>query len=545
MKIDTPVNRVYKNLKNNQLRTIFALFVTCSSLLMLRNLYFGFEARIRAGYLDTAGMMDLIKVENVRTAFRSDYLAGAYGGLISLITSTNDAICNVAQNIDTSGQSNIFQKHSYLMSWPLSVLNYISPFSSLQIVAAVVLLSYVSVFVTTYLFLTKAGVRLITRIATLFAVTTYPVFAVAFTGQPFFDHLMIGLALPLIYLVWWTKYRSIKVYKWIVALTVLLAMTTERGAALAGLVSIGYIILLHGTGSLKIRELRYILLSGLLSSIWFIVWIKFFQSYGAYGQISITGMLSRFNALFQAPLSSSAFVFFSTSIFWIVLNLFAGRYLAVSILAVLPNLLISIGGAELTGFLTHYHQGYAAVLIAGGVIGVVHFELRVRRIKDTKISNFVLPSVCILFLTLSAFVYRIPSVEMASGKGWTSVEQIWFPGKSSIQEAAKMRADFLEKSVLEISEYRVGAISAPEIFGPALLNGGFKDYEYWPTSVGHALFVIAPFNQDGPVVYPFGDFYGTGPTLTECISGELEKSYTLLNVLKHDSLGEYRFYVKN
>ena len=544
MEINRSIKKLCEYSRNHQLRTLITTICASAFILLLRNLYIGFETRIRAGYLDTAGMLDLIKPGNAMAPFRSDYLAASYGGTLKLIGATNEAVCSVALNINTSGYSNIFHDHAYLISWPLSVLNFILPFSSLQIVAASYLVSYVSVFVTTYIFLSKVGARFIVKASTLFAIATYPVFVVAFTGQPFFDHLMIGFAVPLILIIWWTKYRSRNVYKWAVLLTVLLSMTTERGAALASLISVGYLVLLHGTRSLKVKELRIILFSGLISSIWFIIWIKYFQSYVAYGQISLSGMVSRFNSLFQAPLSNSAFVFFSTSVFWMVLNIFSGRLAFVSLFAMSPNLLVSIGGAELTGFLTHYHQAYTAVLVAGGVIGVTHYESHINKIGDSIVRKHILSICCITLLIASAFVYKISSVQMASGKAWTSIEQIWLPGSSSAQKSAEYKAEFLGKSLLEISTYKEAAVSAPEIYSPTMLINGFKNYEYWPTAVGQAKIVIAPFAQGTPTVFPFGDFYGTGDTLTKCISDELERSYTLLKVVYDNLLGEYRFYLK-
>jgi hypothetical protein len=544
MKVDIRARQLYEFCDNHRIKTLLSIFATCAFFPILINIYVGFETRIRAGYLDTAGMMDLVKPENVKVPFNSDYLAGAYGGLISLISSTNETICNVARNINTSSESNIFQDHAYLLSWPLSILNYVLPINSLQIVAAVYLFSYLSVFASTYIFLSKIGVRLSTKISTLFAIATYPVFAVAFTGQPFFDHLMIGFAAPLIYLVWWTKNRSIKVYKWVVVLTMLLTMTTERGASLASLISIGYLVLLHGSNCVKTKELRFILLSGLGSSIWFIIWIKYFQSYGAYGNISFNGIVSRFGALFDSPLSGSVFVFFGTSIFWIILNLLSGRFSLISLFAMSPNLLISIGGAELTGFLTHYHQVYSAALVAGGVIGIAHFDLRITKTKYSVVKKNILSGCCIVFLIASAFVYKINSVEANSGKVWASIQQIWLPNQSSVQESARNRANFLRETLLEIEKYKAVSISAPENFGPALRISGYKNYEYWPTAVGQSTIVIAPFDQDTPIVFPFGDYYGTGTTLAECVSNELKTSYTLFKVVKNDFLGEYRFYLK-
>ena len=79
----------------------------------------------------------------------------------------------------------------------------------------------------------------------------------------------------------------------------------------------------------------------------------------------IPTIISRLQYLTLNFTSSGLLTFVYTLIPMFLLNLFSRINFVLALIVALPNLIFNVGGAELTGFSTHYHSLYVGFMIAG------------------------------------------------------------------------------------------------------------------------------------------------------------------------------------
>ena len=480
--------------------------------------------RLQLGYTDTAGFLELIDRRSLLEPLQGDYFRSARG-LVPLLNTGPEKICSVIP-FTNIGDPSFFGIHPYLIATPISALSWLLPFSTVYIAAASLTVAVVLGLASVYFFLANLLISRLTIVFFILATLTYPVLVQSLAGQAYFDRLMFGPGVLLVLLVWWSRFRSIVVWKWICISGFVLALISERGAALAALLMVGYLFLLHGKDCFRTCELRRIFLSGVAIFSYLIIWSTRWQAYDTYGQISLITMRSRFMDLFSDSTFPMTKVFFLTSIGFFLLALFSGKALVVLIISMASNLLISIGGAELTGFYTHYHQTYLPVTIAAAAIGVVNLVQKLSGIRKSHLAKY---SKLIIGPVLIAVICATAVTQVYSGS-----TSLFLQRTQDVLVTRKITYDdwvFKSRAYQEIGEYvkelPKGTVSVPEGLMPALFLAGVKDVEYWPMGVGKAEVLVVPMDESGPNPYPVG-FWGDIETLRGCLRSEIESKYNQL-----------------
>lgn len=480
--------------------------------------------RLQSTYLDTAGFLELIDRKSVFQPLNGDYFRSARG-LVPLINTGPEKICSVIP-FTNFGDPSFFGIHPYLIATPISALSWLLPFSTVYIAAAFLTVAVVIGLVAVYFFLTRLEVSRLTVAFFILAILIYPVLVQSLGGQAYFDRLMFGPGVLLVLLVWWSKFRSTSVWKWICVSGFVLALISERGAALASLLMVGYLFLLHGKECIKIRELRRVLIFGVAIFCYLATWATRWQDYESYGQISITLMRSRVSGLFSDPVLPMTKVFLLTSVGFFFLALFSGRAFVILLISMASNVLISVGGAELTGFRTHYHQTYLPVAIAAAAIGLFNLDKWFREIESyapAKLLRLFIGPILIAAVCVTA----VDQVYSGSTKlFFLETQDILITRKETYE-------DWVDKAQAyqEIGEYvkdlPKGTVSVPEGLTPAFFLAGIEDVEYWPMGVGKAEVLVVPSDGGGPNPYPLG-FWGDIETLRGCLRSELGTKYNQL-----------------
>lgn len=480
--------------------------------------------RLQLSYTDTAGFLELIDRKSLLEPLQGDYFRSARG-LVPLINTGTEKICSVIP-FTNFGELSFFGIHPYLIATPISAVSWLFPFSTVYIAALFLTATVVFGLASVYIFLNKLAVPRLTIACLVISVTAYPVLVQSLGGQAYFDRLMFGPGVLLVLLVWWSKFRSLSVWKWICVCGFVLALISERGAALASLVMVGYLFLLHGKDCLRSPELRRVFILGAAIFCYLLTWAFRWQAYDSYGQISVTLMRSRLGELFSDSLFPMTKVFLLTSIGFFILSLFAGRVFLILLISMASNLLISVGGAELTGFGTHYHQTYLPVVIATAAIGLFNLDKWLRRTKSPEpakllrlfIGPILVATICVTAVT-----------QVYSGS-----TNLFFQQTRDILITRKVTFDdwvAKARAYQEIGEYvkelPKGTVSVPEGLMPALFLAGIEDVEYWPMGVGKADVLVVPMDGDGPNPYPVG-FWGDTETLRTCLKSELSTKYNQL-----------------
>jgi hypothetical protein len=218
--------------------------------------------------------------------------------------------------------------------------------------------------------------------------------------------------------------------------------------------------------------------------------------------------------------------------------------LLIVFISFLPNLLFTVGGAELTGFLTHYHQTYLPVVVAAAAVGMC-------RITNTAVFGHQRLSKTIVAVLVGASIFfgqaMVNSIHFISAGQpdlYTSARSVWVPFTNDFKDAnagSRSRRDQLKEIADLVKSLNPSTVSAPEDLMPALFLGGMRDVEYWPVGVGKASVVVAPFRDGVPMVSPYGHAQASIPNLELCVGKMLDTEYTLVSTLGND----VRIYLKN
>ena len=487
----------------------------------------GITSRIKTSNWDTANFLTFMDRSVLLRPLNSDY-ATHHNGLIELVSASPSDVCSVIGNANKYSR-NFFVIHAYIFPTVMSLSGWLIPLPTDWIAGFWIAASLVGGLLSITILLRKSKIPTLAIVVFLGTLLTYPVLSNAFVSQIYVDLLIFGPACASTILVWWMKHKSLSVWPWTLVLLVCLTSVSERGAYLAGIVGVVYSVILFGPSLLKVREARFVLSVGLLAWCWTLVWTRFIQSNLAYQQLSVRGAAARFESLLNQPTRPQFVIFVATSVVLLLLSVISGRSFLIAVLALAPNLLVSTGGAELSGFYTHYHQTYLALLISTASIGFIRLVSWISRLDDRLrgIASVVL-AIIIMFASLITWSQLGRKTTFAQLKFDT--KQLILPSKRD--QFSLERVEELDQLTSYLRTLKPVIISAGESVSPALFLAGFKDVEYWPIGVGIVDTVVAPLRDDIPNVYPFGDIWGNGDALQKCTMLLLDTEYELVRKLE-------------
>jgi hypothetical protein len=483
----------------------------------------GIASRIKTSNLDTANFLSFMDKSVLLTPLVSDY-ATHHNGLFDLIGADASNVCSVIENTNKYSR-NFFPIHAYLFPTVMSLSGWIIPLPTNWIAGIWLAASLVGGLLSLVVFLSKTKIPSPAILVFLGTIIFYPVLSNSFVGQIYVDLLIFGPACASTLLVWWMKNRSLSVWPWTLLLLICLASVSERGAYLAGVIGIVYSVILFGLSLFKIREALLVFLVGLLAWCWMLIWTKFIQSNIAYQQLSITGAIARVESLMDQPARPQFLIFVMTSVVLLLLSMISGRGFLITVLAIAPNLLISTGGAELSGFYTHYHQTYLAILLSTASIGFIRLSSWISR-SNGNIQRASCLILAIVIMSTSFLTWSKLGRKTSFAQLRFDTRQLILPPK--LNRVSNERVEKLEQLTTYLKTLQPEIISGGESIMPALFLAGFKDVEYWPIGVGVADVVVAPLIEGTPRVYPFGDIWGNGDELQNCTNTLLETKYKLV-----------------
>jgi len=283
---------------------------------------------------------------------------------------------------------------------PYFILYIIAPLANL--LSAELLLALITVggfflllyFNFSYMQSQKVGVFISLCLLLLF--TVHPVWSQALQGQYYVERFFIPLAAWLIWLI----NRDSRNFSLIFLVTILCVLVTERTGLIVGAYLIMHALIYR---NIVRRERLFLLVFGVLSLSYSASLMTFYldnasYSSGGFFPHNLSELFQRFtDDAFVSKLG--VFSFYNL----LVLGLFAvwdWRAFSIALVMMLPNMVGNIGGAEKTGFLTHYHSLYLPFLFWAASSGTVklyhqllHTPVIIRRGVVVFMSVFLIPMV--------------------------------------------------------------------------------------------------------------------------------------------------------
>lgn len=290
----------------------------------------------------------------------------------------------------------VLKYHTYYILYLLAPLNWLIPVHIL--LPFLTVLSFLGMLYALYFFLRENNISSLW--ATLFCIliSAHPAWNFSIYGELYVDRFF--LLLGFLYVL--SVHARRPNYYLIAILGILCLISNDRIGLYTGAFSIGYSILFFKKA--KLKYLSVIFLFGIFSVGYSIFAMKVLLSkVGAGGTydswLTVSILINFLNYLNKYPNALNNFVLFSAvniSMF-LILGFFSWRSMIIALGSMIPNILGNIGGAEKTGWSTHYHSSYFPFLVwalAEAYIGMNRIEGKYRSIKYLK---YLMTSVGILF----------------------------------------------------------------------------------------------------------------------------------------------------
>jgi hypothetical protein len=279
-------------------------------------------------------------------------------------------------------EGNVFGLHAFYIMYPLSLVARIIP--TRVLLMGLFALAFVGVPLVAYLWLRRRGIPILAAVLFCLVVTAHPSWSEGIlNGQFYPDRLFLLLGFVFMCLI----AREGTPRSWQVAAAVLCALVIERAAIISGIFVLLYVVLYWRRPALD-RYFKLGLAAGLLLYGFFI--LKFVivgsSSGPAYSQF-LPGSVAEVVANFHNPaFASKALVFVIVNGIFLIVALFEWRAAIIAAALMLPNLLGSIGGAEKTAWVTHYHDLYLPALLWAAMLG---YSVAYRRAKSVRLTGAV------------------------------------------------------------------------------------------------------------------------------------------------------------
>jgi hypothetical protein len=265
-------------------------------------------------------------------------------------------------NFDLSSLSNIttgsnhFEFHLYPILYPISVLLY--AFSAPLVTHFVDIFSFISFLLISYLILRKFSVPIIFASFATLMISLHPAWSWSILGQPFVDRIFLPFGLLAIYSLDILKSNRLSLIFFTIC-----GLIVEKAIMYSGVFLLLHTLLNYRSLKNKDRIIR--ITFGILLIIIFEVVTKVYLTsnpyYASFIQFSLTHYINllsdqRFiNGIFSLLLLNGPILIL---IFWTSPKLFI-----LTLVMMGPNLIGNIGGAEKTGYATHYHTLYFPFLV--------------------------------------------------------------------------------------------------------------------------------------------------------------------------------------
>lgn len=485
------------------------------------NATFFFTKQMDAAYaveaLDSVrshGVLNTELVNGFLHALRTTFLAPAQGVCAAALSAPDPLILNG------------FERHTYFILYPLAPLSAVVP--SAALVAVLLASAFVAAVAVVFVFLRVEGVRRLPALAFVALLLASPAWYASATGQYYYDRLFVFVGLAFTLLVH-ARLQGRRVPLWLLLATgVVGSLINERGALGISLVALATAVGCWRAAR-STRTLVPLLALGVTAGVFAVTYLMFFAVNEDYGSLttSVTSFLPSLRDDETFARNTAKFLAFNAA--FLLLALRAPWPLAAAAwLGCVPNLVATIGGAEKTGWSTHYHSYYFPVLVAVAAIGYA----RLCRPGDRPLRRnplpVALPAVVSVLAVLTVLVYPFPSERVLDLRSdtWRLHAAADVLGRFTDAADGPARRAQADANLALRELVPAGAtVTTSEGSIPALYGAGRTLY-YYPLGIGQAEYAVLPFTQGPDGTYSYGgavSYNGPGPAqeLNSCLTERL------------------------
>lgn len=373
----------------------------------------------------------------------------------------------------------------------------------------------------------------LTKIILALATLTSPIFTEAVNGQPYFDKLFFGPCIAIIMIITnedLTRQRNR------VALLILLLLSitlSERTALMSCLITLFLLGVRFGFKPRECKENVQIIALSMIGLVWFFVWMSYVSQNPDMANLSFKNYLTNLIAAINGERRNNFALFLLNIAPFLILVFMRIALLPLCLIAILPNLIVSIGGAELTGYSTHYHSIYLPIIFALGIVSITQVTKKNAHGKQTTVLFFAGIALVTSFLFNSNGKLGIQDLTVQINQAWQRTAESFGLIPGDVIEARKSNYSDVTKLFEGLAFNSKLRISAPEKFMPALVDNDLRNIDYFPVGVGEDDLVVVPYTDINLNVIEVS-IYGlvpieNRPIWSDKIQKILDKSYIRVN----------------
>ena len=482
---------IQKALEKHHVKIFFVLAFTG-----FINLYLSYLNNFFYANGDSAVVVDLVNNLGVYNKFRTVFAETLYH-LRPYLSANVEQYCNLNLHDPKDIPSFIKQEHSYLIAIILSLFVKLG-INSLNVVSFVFAGNFILIFITIFIFL-KDKIHFSYIYLFILIIIIWPPISVGFVGQFYFDRLYILPMLCLI-LTYYNYSNSEKksLFILILVLGFYTSLVHERAALMVGVFLCGYSLLITNFKIYKNKKILFIFFYGLIAIGYFLFYTKFYINSSSHYKSSFTleSILYVMNNIFIDPYYKSLSIkLFIINLPILLIGFFDKRLFFLAIFSILPNYLVTVGGAEKNGLATHYHSYYIPFLIASSTVGFKKLCEKNVFVKNKK-----------FFYIFFAFL-----IFFNNSHDYTNIKKIisfkeFAPGlknfySSILYPTDYERRNFYKKNIFEIRQSIKkkipygSSVDMDESMTPYFASHDYK-VKFFPVGIGLSQYLIVPFKPD-------------------------------------------------
>jgi hypothetical protein len=429
--------------------------------------------RVDQRFSDTAEIWQV--TENI--AFRGVPMSQVTSAILSYYNSgmLTETASQIAQNplVAAPPELNHLQFHAYLILYPIAVL--VRMFPTEVVMMTLYALSFTATVLLSYIALRRAGMNVLG--AGLFSafILFHPAWSEGLRAQFYPDRLFIFFGL--LFMLAISAKRPHRLLQFFAALLCL--SVNERGAVTASVFTLVYLVLYWRSSVDRIYKLG--IAAGLI--VYAAVTIKFFLPLNIYNAHFLPTSLADAISRFSLPnFAHNAGIFILVNAIALVLACFNWRAAVIAFVMMVPNILGNIGGAEKTGWTTHYHDEYLSAVIWASLVGFLALYERVRNTRML-VPAFALPATLML-----VFAFLDPYTGTFAFGNANNTFVAWFPREVQAYRTPAARQAALWAKQLDAAIPAGVTVSSIEAGIPSLYRN--RTIEWYPSDIEHADYAV-------------------------------------------------------
>lgn len=366
--------------------------------------------------------------------------------------------------------------HAYILLYIL--IPFVWILGALNLIAILNTVTFLIIPIVGYCYCRSNNKSISLSFFSTLAIILHPAWQIAIFGQFYIDRIFIPISLiyALLLYQYSIKYHLKKGYsKYTLQLLFIIGASISERYAL--IISIYTILFIYSIGYHK--NLKIFIYYSILTFIYSVIYTKIFNS--NFDNVDNINRIFKLSSIFNSIFIKSTFEYIFFNIIYIAPIIILKRKLLIpTLMVVLINIFITIGGAEKNGWLTHYHSHYYGFLVAGFLISINSYK----NYLDCKIIKYYLLVTTILILYANISLYKDIIF---------SNKLINFYAKNTENSTIKYGNSTLDKLFEKIP---VGSSITMNEWGlPKAYINGYRDVSLYPVNIGYSDYIITSVSR--------------------------------------------------